>query len=79
MFCDNPTVMDDGAIAFSRSVMTDLPVWREMAREVEQLFGAPMAENEEWNARLKRHIDRASWGTTYGRSLTSVPLIPRSV
>lgn len=60
MFCDNPTVMDDGAIAFSRSVMTDLPVWRELAREVEQLFGAPMAENEEWSAGLKRHIDRAT-------------------
>ncbi len=30
--------------------MTDLPPWRELAREVEQLFGAPMAESEEWNA-----------------------------
>jgi hypothetical protein len=35
MFCDNPTDMDDGAIAFSRSVITDLSVWREL-REVEQ-------------------------------------------
>ena len=49
--------MDDGAIPFSRSVMTDLPVWCDLAREVEQLLGAPMAENEEWSARLKRHID----------------------
>jgi hypothetical protein len=60
MFCDNPTVMDDGAIAFSESVITDLSIWREPAREVEQLSGAPMAENEEWNARLNRHIDRAT-------------------
>ena len=73
MFCDNPTVMDGGAIAFSRSVMTDLPVWRELAREVEQLLGAPMAENEAWNARLKGHIDRATaWCARTGMG---VPLV----
>ena len=73
MFCDNPTVMDGGAIAFSRSVMTDLPVWRELAREVEQLLGAPMAENQAWNARLKRHIDRATaWCARTGMG---VPLV----
>ena len=65
--------MDDGAIAFSRSVMTDLPVWRELAREVEQLSGAPMAESEEWSARLKRHIDRATaWCARTGMG---VPLV----
>ena len=53
--------------------MTDQPVWRELGREVEQLFGAPMAESEEWNARRKRHIDRAT--TRCARTGMGLPLV----
>lgn len=53
--------------------MSDVMSWRELALDVEQLFGAPMATNEEWNARLNRHIDRGTaWCARIGSGTTMV-------
>lgn len=44
----------------SRALLSDVPAWRNLAREVETLFGAPMADSPEWNSRLLRHIDEGT-------------------
>ena len=36
----------------------DLPAWNELARQVEPLFGAPMADQEEFQKILLRKIDK---------------------
>jgi ribosomal protein S18 acetylase RimI-like enzyme len=53
-------VVSEGGITVYRSNRSDLPAWRVLALEVEQLFGAPMANNDNWVARLRRHIDRGT-------------------
>ena len=58
--CDNTTVVSGGGITVYRSNRSDLPAWRVLALEVEQLFGAPMANNDNWIARLRRHIERGT-------------------
>jgi RimJ/RimL family protein N-acetyltransferase len=40
----------------------DVDAWRGVARSVEALFGAPMADAPDWNAHLRRHIaDATAW------------------
>lgn len=41
-----------------RSTPTDLDGWRDLAREVEDLFGAPMADDPTWNGHLERAMAR---------------------
>lgn len=55
-------------IVVSQPVMSDVPDWRLLALEVERLFGAPMADSDEWIARLRRHIDH---GTAWCARLAS--------
>ena len=59
-------------IVVSQSVMSDVPAWRLLALEVESLFGAPMADTDEWIARLRRHIDH---GTAWCARLGSGPIV----
>jgi ribosomal protein S18 acetylase RimI-like enzyme len=49
--------MRSGQMDVSRSTVADLPGWRQLAFEVEEAFGAPMAESKEWLALLRRHIE----------------------
>ncbi len=56
----------------SQSVMSDVPVWGLLALEVERLFGTPMADSDEWIARLRRHIDD---GTAWCARLGSGPIV----
>lgn len=44
----------------SLSNLDDVLEWQRLAREVETLFGAPMADSEAWFERLTRNIDRRS-------------------
>lgn len=44
-------------IAVERAAPDDVPAWRALAREVEPLFGAPMADDLGWLAGLDRAID----------------------
>ena len=41
----------------ARSTVADLPAWRQLAFEVEEAFGAPMATSEKWLALLRTHIE----------------------
>ena len=68
-----PTVMDNAEIVVSQSTMADLQAWRHLASEVEREFGAPMADSDEWNTQLWRHIDR---GTAWcARPDSEVPIV----
>lgn len=59
--------MGNVRIVVSRSVMRDQSAWRSLALEVEKLFGVPMADNDDWIARLRRHIDRGTaWSARLG-------------
>lgn len=58
--CDNTPVVSAEGITVFRSIRSDLAAWRVLALEVEQLFGAPMANNGGWIARLQRHIERGT-------------------
>ena len=42
------------------STRADIDAWRALARTVEPLFGAAMADATEWNAHLERNIDRGT-------------------
>jgi RimJ/RimL family protein N-acetyltransferase len=45
-----------------RSTRADVDGWRAVARSVEALFGAPMADTADWNAHLLRHLaDGTAW------------------
>ncbi len=44
------------------TTVTDVDAWRTVARSVEVLFGAPMADAADWNTHLGRHIaDGTAW------------------
>lgn len=47
-------------IVLFQPVMSDVPAWRVLALEVERLFGAAMADSDEWIARLRRHIEHGT-------------------
>lgn len=44
------------AIAVFPSKSSDVRDWRRLARQVEQLFGASMADSQKWLASLQSHI-----------------------
>lgn len=48
--------MVDPEIVVSRSTPDDVPAWRRLASDVEREFGAPMADSDEWIARLEEQI-----------------------
>jgi GNAT superfamily N-acetyltransferase len=52
-------------IAVRRATPDDVPAWRSLAREVEGVLGAPMADDLQWLAGLDRAIDE-------GRAWTAV-------
>lgn len=71
LFCDVGP-MGRVPIVVSQPVMSDVPAWRRLALEVENLFGAPMADSDEWITQLRRHIDH---GTAWCARLGSGPIV----